>query len=147
MAVGGLVAATGAVVGGVGVDAVGHELAHNLESDRSGKMVVGGTALVLVGLVFLTIGITGVEPWRPGPAPTMDVLGPPSSLDGGSTRERPPLETQPEVVRLAKQVRSAVLRHECDAAWRTLLALDLRDAVYASVLAQSSVMQGCERTN
>jgi hypothetical protein len=123
-----------------------------------------GSALFLAGITTLLLGVASreetVDPtvtYHPSsaqidaqtyvPAPTFDPV--PEAAPTQIELERLPIAALPampatdDVVRLAKQVRSAATFSRCDAAWIMWMDLQKLDAGYARALRDGPVMARC----
>ena len=111
-----------------------------------------GALLALGGLVLVGIA-AGSHPPVEGPAPAPVFVTLPSAAPGAlsppafapAPRVLPEVATTDDVLRMAQQVRSMVLRGDCAAAHTTLVEIRRRDAEYGLALGGGPVMSGCER--
>jgi hypothetical protein len=154
----------GMVTAGVGLLVTASALAtveddHEYDSDAgSGDICPDGICLITFG-VLATVGalvlgglMSGTDHGKePPPARIAPVYkdGPPGGENAEVAvlprehRPLPELATDERTLQLAKQVRSAALRGDCDAAAITLATIRERDPRYHGALVSSSVIVGC----
>ena len=123
-----------------------------LDDDYSG--LVPGMLMVIAGAILFAAGASAAEPVAalpvyqpppPPPAPVYPVIGygPPGTVQLAPEHALPELPASPEALRLGQQIRSAVDRGHCDAAWVMWRSLAQRDPNYAVALHASPVMDRC----
>ncbi len=107
-------------------------------------IAVAGAGLVVSGMVVMAADASepAAAPAPISPASEISVNGPPA-LTLPLQRPLPDLEADGLTVRLARHVRSAVLRGDCAAAWQMMGSIRGRDRRYHDALAASSVLVGC----
>jgi hypothetical protein len=93
----------------------------------SGLLIAGGSVLAMSGLSGPTE--------EPAPLAVVDAPAP--------VRPLPEVAVDPETLRLAKQVRNAVVHDDCATARQLLIVIAARDRRYHDALAASVVMDGC----
>ncbi|MCA9678882.1 MAG: hypothetical protein H6709_12120 [Kofleriaceae bacterium] len=164
-----IVAGAALVAGGL---AMSHAMTSHDDSGGGGDNLAGALvciaggcllsgAAIASGAVLTLVGLTSPSPEEPPTAPSTTIASPaptaataPTLVGGGGygepvvvpasiLRPLPEVATDELTLRMAKQVRSAVLAGDCKSARVTLAAIDERDARYHLALVQSVVMDGC----
>jgi len=122
-----------------------------------------GSAMMIAGIGVLVAGLTSTEepapdrtvtylpsaasmPMTPAPIAAEPAVGAPEQvveIEKVPVVALPELPATADVLRLAKQVRSASTHGRCDAAWIMWTDLQRLDAAYARALRDGPVMTGC----